>query len=114
MPIPFTVTGYSVTGSGAFTDENAGVNKGHTVGPTTDTVALNPAEGNVAYYGLQFAGYTRAPGVHVRRAGQQGRLLGDWRNSDERSTSSHRSIQEMKHRKTGSNPMTEWLDAALA
>jgi hypothetical protein len=65
VPVPFGVTNYSVTGSGAFTDENAGVNKGHTVGPTTDTVALSPTQGNVAYFGLQFAGYTRAPGPHV-------------------------------------------------
>ena len=59
------MTNYSVTGSGAFTDKNAGIDKGHTVGPSTNTVALNPAEGNVTYFGLQFFGYTRPPGPHV-------------------------------------------------
>ncbi len=65
VPIPFGVTGYNVVGTGAFTDKNAGANKGHTVAPSTDTSAVSPTEGNVVYYGLRFAGYTRAPGPHV-------------------------------------------------
>ena len=63
-PTSFTATNYSVIGSGAFTDKNAGIDKGHTVGPSTNTVAVNLAAGNVTYFGLQFAGYTRAPGPH--------------------------------------------------
>ena len=63
------VTSYSVIiDGGLFSDKNAGVNKGHTVAPTNNTVATDRA-GELPY-GLQCAGYTRAPGPHVagRRA----------------------------------------------
>ncbi|HEX2542404.1 MAG TPA: YDG domain-containing protein [Caldimonas sp.] len=61
-PGPFAVNTYTIASSGNFADENAGVNKGHTVAATTNTRAVNPAQ--LVYLGLRFAGYTRAPGLH--------------------------------------------------
>ncbi|HEX7436926.1 MAG TPA: YDG domain-containing protein, partial [Caldimonas sp.] len=58
------ISSYSLTSTGAFTDKNAGVNKGHTIAATNNTQALGASSG-VALYGLSFAGFTRAPGVHV-------------------------------------------------
>ena len=60
----FATSTYSILGTGNFTDSNAGVDKGHTVGPTTNTSAVIPALNGVTYLGLQFAGYTRTPGPH--------------------------------------------------
>ncbi len=66
------INSYSLTSTGTFTDKNAGVNKGNTVAATNDTQAVGASSG-VAYYGLAFAGFTRAPGVHV--AGTPGNAI---------------------------------------
>ena len=58
----FALTGYNVTSTGAFTDKNAGTNKGLTVAASNNTSAVASTGG--VYYGLQFASYTRAPGAH--------------------------------------------------
>ncbi len=72
-PVPLVLGAYSINGNGAFTDKNAGVNKGLTVGVSNDTQAVSPSQNGTVLYGLQFAGYTRAPGPHA--AGTPGNAI---------------------------------------
>ncbi|MEP6739248.1 MAG: YDG domain-containing protein [Caldimonas sp.] len=64
-PVPLALGAYTVNGSGLFANKNAGVNKGLTVGVSNDTQAVSPSQNGTVLYGLQFAGYTRAPGAYV-------------------------------------------------
>ncbi|MEO8524487.1 MAG: YDG domain-containing protein [Caldimonas sp.] len=61
----YTVNGSGVFGTGAPADKNAGVNKGLTVAASNNTSAVSPSQNGAVLYGLQFAGYTRAPGPYV-------------------------------------------------
>lgn len=55
-----TLTGYTVTSTGTFANKNAGTDKAYTVAGTNDVVGTGT--NGVTYYGLRFAGYSRAAG----------------------------------------------------
>ena len=58
-----SLSGYTLNADGSFTDKNVGTDKAYTVAASTDVVATGL--GGEQYYGLQFAGFTRAAGAGV-------------------------------------------------
>ena len=67
-----SLSSYTVVTTGNFTDKNAGTSKGSTVAATDNTVAVGATTGTT-YYGLNYAGYTRAAGPVLR--GQPGNAV---------------------------------------